>query len=61
MKHVFCRRALEAVLGDAILRGDLSIERVLQMLLTAAVPYVVSTASSVSALRERGPNGAMAR
>ena len=39
--------------GDAILRGDISIARVLRMVLTAMVPYAVSTASSVSALRER--------
>lgn len=39
--------------GDAILRGDLSIGRLLRMGLTVLVPYAVSTASSVSALRER--------
>lgn len=39
--------------GDAILRGDISVARVLRMVLTAMVPYAVSTASSVSALRER--------
>lgn len=39
--------------GDAILRGDISVARALRMVLTAMVPYVVSTASSVSALRER--------
>lgn len=39
--------------GDAILRGDISIARLLRMALTAIVPYAVSTASSVSALRER--------
>ena len=39
--------------GDAILRGDISIARVLRMVLTAIVPYAVSTASSVSVLRER--------
>ena len=39
--------------GDAILRGDVTITRVLRMLLTATVPYLVSTASSVSAIRER--------
>ena len=38
--------------GDAILRGDLSVARVIRMVLTAMVPYAVSTASSVSALRE---------
>ena len=39
--------------GYAILRGDVTWPRVLRMLLTATVPYLVSTASSVSALRER--------
>jgi hypothetical protein len=39
--------------GDAILRRELSITRLLRMALTVTVPYGVSTASSVSALRER--------
>ena len=39
--------------GDAILRGDTSVARVLRMVLTAMVPYAVSTASSVSALRDQ--------
>ena len=39
--------------GDAIMRNDISVARLLRMLLTMAVPYCVSTASSVSALRER--------
>jgi hypothetical protein len=39
--------------GDAILRGDLSIARLLRMALTVMVPYCVSTASSVGAIRER--------
>ena len=38
--------------GDAILRGDMSIGRLLRMALTVTVPYAVSTASSVAALRE---------
>ena len=38
--------------GDAILRGDVSIGRLLRMALTVTVPYAVSTASSVAALRE---------
>jgi len=38
--------------GDAILQGDVSFSRLLRMLLTICVPYVVSTASSVGALRE---------
>jgi len=39
--------------SDAIMRNDISVARLLRMLLTMAVPYFVSTASSVSALRER--------
>jgi hypothetical protein len=38
--------------GDAILRGDLSAGRLLRIMLTIAVPYCVSTYSSVSALRD---------
>ena len=38
--------------SDAIMRGDLSIARLLRMALTVTVPYAVSTASSVGALRE---------
>jgi hypothetical protein len=37
--------------GDAIVRGDLSMGRVLRIALTVLVPYCVSTYSSVSALR----------
>lgn len=36
--------------GDAILRGDITPGRLLRMLLTALVPYAVSTLSSVEAL-----------
>jgi len=43
--------------GDAILRGDLSVERALKMGLTMIVPYMVSTLSSVSALRSTGGGG----
>jgi hypothetical protein len=39
--------------GDAILRGDWSTPRLLRMALTVMVPYCVSTASSVGALRDR--------
>ena len=39
--------------GDAIVHGDLAAARLFRMLLTMCVPYCVSTASSVSALRER--------
>ena len=38
--------------GDAIVRGDLSAGRLLRIMLTMAVPYCVSTYSSVSALRD---------
>lgn len=38
--------------GDAILRGDLTGPRVLRMLLTICVPYLVSTLSSIEALRD---------
>ena len=37
--------------GDAIIRGDLSMGRLLRFALTVMVPYCVSTYSSVSALR----------
>jgi hypothetical protein len=40
--------------GDAILSGDVDATRCLRMLLTVAVPYVVSTVSSVSTRRELG-------
>jgi hypothetical protein len=38
--------------GDAILRGDLDGARLARILLTLAVPYIVSTVSSVAAMRE---------
>lgn len=37
--------------GDAILRGDVDSGRMLKMILTPLVPYLVSTLSSVSAIR----------
>lgn len=37
--------------GDAILRGDLSRDRLLRIALTVLVPYLVSTSSSVGAIR----------
>lgn len=37
--------------GDAIVRGDFDGSRLAKMLLTPVVPYVVSTLSSVSAIR----------
>lgn len=38
--------------GDALLRGEVDAGRLLRMGLTAIVPYMVSTLSSVQALRE---------
>lgn len=38
--------------GVALLHGDLSRGRLMQIGLTVVVPYVVSTASSVGAIRE---------
>ena len=44
--------------GDAVLAGEVDMERGLRMLLTMLVPYAVSTYSSVGAIRaydgERG-------
>jgi hypothetical protein len=40
--------------GDAILRGELDYARIVKMLLSLAVPYIVSTVSSVSTRRELG-------
>jgi hypothetical protein len=59
-----CRRALKYAIvvgtililinhGDAILRGDLPPARLIRMLLTIAVPYTVSTLSSVEAMRQQ--------
>ncbi len=39
--------------GDAILRGDVTHRRIFQMALTVMVPYIVSTLSSVQAMREK--------
>lgn len=39
--------------GDALLAGRLERGRALRMALTVLVPYVVSTLSSVGALRQR--------
>lgn len=38
--------------GDAIVRGEVSGYRLFQMALTVCVPYIVSTLSSVGALRQ---------
>lgn len=43
--------------GDAILAGAVDAGRLARMLLTLLVPYAVSTASSVAAMRERAPGG----
>lgn len=43
--------------GDLILRGELSGARIFKMALTVVVPYVVSTLSSVGALRDRTKAG----
>ena len=37
--------------GDALVRGDLVAGRVIRMALTSLVPYLVSTFSSVGAIR----------
>jgi hypothetical protein len=42
--------------GDAIVRGDLGVGRLLRIALTMVVPYCVSTYSSVSALRAAARN-----
>ena len=39
--------------GEAILQGDVPVSRLLRIALTVVVPYVVSTASAVSAIRDR--------
>ena len=36
--------------GDALLKGDISLDRSLKMGLTMVVPYIVSTVSSVSTI-----------
>jgi hypothetical protein len=41
--------------SDALLKGDVSLARLFQMLLTTIVPYTVSTVSSVAVIREREP------
>jgi hypothetical protein len=47
--------------GSALLSGDISTTRALQIIVTALVPYCVSTYSSVCALRERIAAGDDAR
>ena len=43
--------------GDAILRGEVDAARLARILLTLAVPYIVSTVSSVAAIREMRKKG----
>jgi hypothetical protein len=42
--------------GDAMFEGDIDRRRVARMALTAIVPYVVSTLSSVGAMRASAKN-----
>ena len=46
--------------GDAVLRGDLTGGRLSKMALTVVVPYLVSTLSSVGALRQKPKAGSAA-
>jgi hypothetical protein len=55
-RALVCMAVVGAVLitinhGDAIVRGDITPGRLVQMALTLLVPYCVSTASSVGAMR----------
>ncbi len=43
--------------GDALLAGELTSRRVVKMILTSLVPYMVSTFSSVGAIRHRDGTG----
>ncbi len=43
--------------GDALLRGDIDDVRILKMIITPLVPYVVSTLSSVGAIRNAEGTG----
>ncbi|MFQ5478982.1 MAG: nitrate/nitrite transporter NrtS [Candidatus Binatia bacterium] len=43
--------------GGALLRGECDGPRLLKMAMTVTVPYIVSTLSSVAALREHDPAG----
>lgn len=38
--------------GDAILRGNMTVDRLFKMTLTVVVPYCVSTASSVGVIQQ---------
>jgi hypothetical protein len=57
-RALFCVVIVGAVLisinhGDAIVRGDVTMGRIIQIGLTLLVPYCVSTVSSVAAMRTR--------
>jgi len=39
--------------GDAILRGDVNAVRLIRIILTVLTPYIVSTISSVIAMRDK--------
>jgi hypothetical protein len=40
--------------GDVLLRGEITAKTVGKMILTMCVPYVVSSLSSIGAMREKG-------
>ena len=42
--------------GDAVLRGDFTLRLLVKMVLTPMVPYLVSTFSSVGAMRRTSVN-----
>jgi hypothetical protein len=57
-RALICAAIVGAILitinhSDAIMRGGISLDRGLRMALTVLVPYIVSTVSSVGALRQR--------
>lgn len=54
LKYGICVGTLLIVInhGDALARRDVTLARLLRMALTMTVPYLVSTASSVAALRD---------
>lgn len=54
LKYGICVGALLIAInhGNALVHRDVTLARLLQMALTMTVPYMVSTASSVAALRD---------
>ncbi len=46
--------------GDGLMGGDLTAGRLVRMVLTALVPYVVSTLSSIEAMRDSRPTAVAA-